>query len=580
MKFFFAIFFLFTSLVSNGQKKIPVAYTIADSFFKVGNYEKTKSLLLLLIPQKLNDSLKAEVLLRYGTIQTKFNKIDSGIFYIKSALTIFEAQKNNIKKGRCLQNIGEFYSLKKNYADAEIYLKKSLPFYTLTKDSVKLYISLMVLHLRKKDYESANALIKNQLNNFQQDIVPYQKYYTEEAKGLYLNSKNKYDSAIIHFKFACIAAPEEPFKIVIFNNIAESYTALKKYTAAFLYQDSAANLGKNIGWAEDQGQYDNYARLYEETGNFKKALYYSKLSKHLSDSFFDVEKNNALVDAEAKYQNEKTKAEKVLIEKDNSIKQRNLLIAAIALGLLALLAFVGMRSARIRKKANNILAAQKLAIQQLANDLAVANETKARLFSTIGHDLRSPISSLYAQLKMQELKGNTTNTVMSQQTINLLDTLEELLVWSKSQMEGFVLQPVKINMYILFEDLKEFYAETANAKNINITIETSENVIIKTDENIIKTILRNCISNAIANTYSTGNIILFAKQDANKIFIAVKNTCSHEAYQKLQLAFNAAHVKSNAHGFGIVLIKEFAQKISTTVTINYDGENIVVGYYI
>ncbi len=580
MKFFFAMFLFFTTLICFSQKTISKEFIIADSMFKIGNYDKARELYLNLMGNKLDDSLKAEIFLRYGSMQPSYNKIDSGIFYLKNALVIYELQKNNIKIGRCLQNIGDFYSLKKNYTEAENYLKKSLTFAIQKNDSIKNYISLLVLHLRKKDFDNAYSIINTQLNKYPPDAVAYQKYYMEEGIGLYLHNKKDYETAIQHFKIACNASPDESFKIVILNNIADSYRELKNYTSAFMYQDSAAGIEKNIGWAENQGQYDNYAKLYEETGDYKRALYYSKLGRNLSDSFFDIEKNNALLDAEAKYQNEKTKAEKVLVEKDNSIKQRNLVFSFIALGLLALLAFVALRSARNRQKANEILASQKLEVQQLADELSAANETKARLFSTIGHDLRSPISSLYAQLKLQELKGNTTNTAMSQQTTNLLDTLEELLVWSKSQMEGFVLQQVKINMYSLFEELKDFYNASAQVKNIFIVNETNENIIVRTDENILKTILRNLISNAIAHTPSEKNIVLHAKLDGGKFFIAVKNTCSKDAYQKLQLTFDTAHVKSNAHGFGIVLIKEFAQKINATVQLSYDGENAIVGFVI
>jgi signal transduction histidine kinase len=572
MKFFFAIFFLFTFLTSIGQKLVPVDYTTADSLFKLGSYDEAKNLLLNLMLQKLDDSVKAEVFLRYGTIQPSYNKIDSGIYYIKAALSIFEIQKNNIKTGRCLQNIGDFYSLKKNYAEAEVYLKKSLSFYTLTKDSVKSYISILVLHLRMKDYENANALIKNTLNNFPQDIIPYQKYYIEEAKGLYLNSKNKYDSAIVHFKLACNAAPDESFKIVIFNNIAETYTALKNYNAAFIYQDSAASLGKNIGWAEDQGQYDNYARLYEETGNFKKALYYSKLSRHLSDSFFDIEKNNALLDAEAKYQNEKTKAEKALVEKDNIKKNRNLILSLIGLGLVALLAFLGLRSARSRKKANLILATQKQAVQNLADELNIANNTKARLFSTISHDLRGPLSTLYAHVKLNELKGNTSNDAGSKQTTQLLDTLEELLVWSKSQMDGFVVQKVNINMHTFFEELIIFYAISINKKKINIFNNINPQVFIKTDENILKTICRNLISNAISNINENENIIIDAFSQNDKAYIIIKNTCTKNNFEMLVNNFENENVKSNANGYGIVLIKEFTKKLNATIELDHQAE--------
>jgi signal transduction histidine kinase len=575
------LFIIVFPLIGICQNKFSPIYLTADSLYKARQDGLAYTLLRPLFETEKNDSLQIEIAIRLGYISSDANKIDSAIFFLKKAISVCKNKNIHTRLGRTYNGIGNQYLLKKNYKEAMPYFEEALTASLKETDSVKVYVSMLVLYLKQKFYKEAYSLVKEKLAKYNINTVPYQDFYVYETLGNYYLSKNIADSALNYFLLASKTKAEDRLRANAFNDVAETYIALKQFKTAFAYQDSAAAINATINAAENLLPfYETYSKLYEETGEYKKALFYSKLRRNLSDSFFDVEKNNATLDLEAKYQNEKTKAEKLIVEKDNSIKERNLVFSFIALGLVALLAFVGLRSAGVRKKANNILAAQKLEVQQLANELAVANDTKARLFSTIGHDLRSPISSLYSQLKLLELKGNTANTAMSQQTTNLLDTLEELLVWSKSQMEGFVLQKVKINMHVLFEELKDFYGATAEAKNIFIVNEASENLIARTDENILKTILRNLISNAIAHTTAEKNIILHASKENDTVFIAIKNACSKEAYEKLQSTFANANIKSNAHGFGIVLVKEFAQKINTTVHINYDGQNAIIGFTI
>ena len=86
--------------------------------------------------------------------------------------------------------------------------------------------------------------------------------------------------------------------------------------------------------------------------------------------------------------------------------------------------------------------------------LAEANETKARLFGIIGHDLRSPVSKIVQLLQLQkespdilsEEAGKLHGERLKKASENVLETMEDLLIWSKSQMQSFNPQfvPVKI----------------------------------------------------------------------------------------------------------------------------------------
>jgi signal transduction histidine kinase len=578
----FSLFFLLVfPFVVYSQLIFSSTYLAADSLYKLKKDSLSYVLFRSILEQEKNDSLQIEIAIRLGYISSDANRIDSAIYFLKKGIAICKEKNILFRLGRTYNGIGNQYVLKKNYKEAMPYYEDALSSSKNKSDSVKVYVSMLVLYLKQNKYEDAYLLVKNKVSKYDINTVPYQDFYVYETLGNYNLSKNNVKEALQFFLLASKTNAEQRLKANAFNDVADTYRALKQYNLAFKYQDSAALINNGINAAENLLPfYETYISLYEETGDYKNALFFSKLKNNLSDSFFDIEKNNVTLDLEAKYQNEKTKAEKLLVEKDNSIKKRNLVFSFIALGLLALLSFIALRSASVRKKANNILAIQKKEVDQLATELTIANDTKARLFSTIGHDLRSPISSLYVALKLQELKGNTGNAFMSKHTTNLLDTLEELLVWSKSQMEGFVMQKVNVNLYSLFEELKDFYTVSADAEHVSIKNYTPEKISLKTDENILKTILRNLISNAIAHTSNGKRIELTAFLFFEKATIAVSNDCSEESFNILKTKFETASIKSNSHGFGIVLIKEFAQKLDTTIQLNYKNGQTVISFMI
>lgn len=320
--------------------------------------------------------------------------------------------------------------------------------------------------------------------------------------------------------------------------------------------------------------YHNLAEVLQETGNFKKAFYYKNLESDLKDSINTANIQRAAAEAEAKYEVRRNQ-DSLLISKQqlslsvnqSRINQRNFVIMLIAALAISLLAFFAFRNARIRKRTN-----QKL--ETLASELDEANQTKTKLFSIISHDLRSPISSLYALLKLQELKAAdlSGNIGISEQATHLLDTMEDLLIWSKSQMDKFTLQPVKVQVGPLYEELIKLYRDVADSRNITIVNQTSEDITIITDENLLKTLLRNTLSNAISHS-SAGSSIQLDVRGANRgILCIISNEAAESNFQQLKDKLQQASLDSGNHGLGLFLLKEFMDKLQATIDLSYiDG---------
>ncbi|RZJ54809.1 MAG: hypothetical protein EOO44_03595, partial [Flavobacterium sp.] len=235
---------------------------------------------------------------------------------------------------------------------------------------------------------------------------------------------------------------------------------------------------------------------YAAQGNWKEAYRYNEIYSKYNDEIMQESAKQNIANAEARYQN-KTKGQEIKnlsvqntfknIQIEEAKKQRYFLIGGLS--LVAIIGLLLFNQSRNRKKNN-----QKL--QLLNQELDEANKIKARFFGILNHDLRSPVSNLIHFLHLQkespELIDEETAARMQNKIIsgaeNLLSSMEDILLWSKGQMENFKPQQKKVSIDILFEETEKHFS---SVENINFVFENPENIILETDENYLKTIIRN-----------------------------------------------------------------------------------------
>ncbi|TAE48825.1 MAG: ATP-binding protein, partial [Cytophagales bacterium] len=146
-----------------------------------------------------------------------------------------------------------------------------------------------------------------------------------------------------------------------------------------------------------------------------------------------------------------------------------------------------------------------------------------------------------------------------------LETLDVLLNWAKSQMNGINPNPQMISMYAIAEKQKRFFQANAEAKNITIENELTENDIAFADQNQIDTVLRNLVNNAIKFTPKNGKIIIKSHKTNEKLYIGVEDTGIGISEENIKKIFNNINFstrgtdKETGTGLGLLLCKEFVE---------------------
>lgn len=215
--------------------------------------------------------------------------------------------------------------------------------------------------------------------------------------------------------------------------------------------------------------------------------------------------------------------------------------------------------------------------QTTQKELRELNATKDKFFSIISHDLRGPFTGFLGLTDIMHKEfDNLPFTDMKKIAKSIFDSatalynlLNELLLWSTSQLGTLPFNPLPHNVNDFIVNTVKLLNESALAKKISLITDLAENPIIVGDSNMITTVVRNLINNAIKYTNENGTIIIKSDilDDEKSVLISVEDNgigMSESILSQLFTLENKYSAKGTkgerGTGLGLILCKEFVDK--------------------
>ena len=233
---------------------------------------------------------------------------------------------------------------------------------------------------------------------------------------------------------------------------------------------------------------------------------------------------------------------------------------------------------RLSENIQNKLVSQRY---HLKNSNAILNSTihtRDKIIGIISHDIRGPMASISAVLKLIDWNRQMTNeekalmTEIQNRTDATVDLIDNLLMWSKSQTNQISFQPELISM----KDVKQMIGsivELQGASKIEVKTELPNDGIINADKTLLYSILRNLFANSLKFTPSSGIINIQVKEVKNGFEFSIIDSgvgMNNEAIQKIK--FGQSHTtigleNQMGHGLGLQLVREFVHKHGSELDI-------------
>ena len=161
-----------------------------------------------------------------------------------------------------------------------------------------------------------------------------------------------------------------------------------------------------------------------------------------------------------------------------------------------------------------------LTIHHQKRKLIELGNTKDRFFSIIGHDLRSPISSIFSLASLLEEDFDSVSgedlrryvSMLKDSSKGVLNLLETLLNWARLERGAMPFRPEPLEVQELVNGNLALFQLQAEQKGIRIENKISSELSVYTDIQMFQTILRNLVSNALKFTWPGGVITVSASE--------------------------------------------------------------------
>ncbi|MFY0696650.1 MAG: HAMP domain-containing histidine kinase [Balneola sp.] len=170
---------------------------------------------------------------------------------------------------------------------------------------------------------------------------------------------------------------------------------------------------------------------------------------------------------------------------------------------------------------------KKIEVQK--DELQRLNEINNRLISIIAHDIRSPISGVYGILDLIELETFSKEELsfyindLSGTVDNLLNFLDDILQWSKAQIENKEIEPELFNSQKTWTQVLALYHHNIESKNIKLVTHNLEQSI-HADEGSYSFVTRNILHNAIKFTPENGSIFIDLTKKGDRTITIIEDT--------------------------------------------------------
>ena len=511
----------------------------------------------------------------------------------------------NIGIGYIYKITGELGNNPKEWDKAKVYNERALAICRIYHiDNMEAYVlnemaiqyDLEKMHIKAIQIYAEAIVVLNKQHRFPQQIMMYINM------GISLKNNKQLEESLQAFLRAAhltdsLKMPVE--KVYVLDNMANLYYEMGKFALAEQTGLNAISKANSLNLdLIRQDMYEMLIKLYAKQKRYENAFEYSGKLSVVKDSIFNTEKSQQLKELQTKFETgikDKTIGTQTALLAFNKTQNVYLFIAVTLLLLIAFIIFISLRRTI---KLNKKITLQQIKLIRQQQELQQVNNIKDRLFSVIGHDLRTPVNSLISFTMLLE-NGNISSEKMMVYTHELqrnlgytAGLLENLLNFAKSQMGGFTAYLESITLTDVINDSMLLLLPLASAKKILLQNSVAATVKVSGDINMTSLVIRNLINNAIKFSYEGGEINLFSYAKDGVINLVVKDNGTGIKDELVQ-AFNidiknlqplestpgTQHEKGT--GLGLLLCKTFTELMQGSISLQSTkgkGSSFIVAF--
>lgn len=507
--------------------------------------------------------------IRLGVVELRKGQYDKAIDYFLRSLELSRRNGNLLGQMESYITLGEAFAAQKKYPEAISYyhtaekINSSIPFSNL---SLNLFNDISIAYRETGKLAEAKPYL---LKGIEQSNVP-------QYQGLNITLINTLAS--VYAKEGDIKTSIELQKSALekarkINNyirqiqtltgLATTYGKTDPANALFYWKQALQLSESRNAYKEQVDELNAIADIYEHQQDYKAAYNARKKQYQLADEFFYKKMSKQIVSLQDAFELNQSKArvQELRFANNKQALERKVILIIMAgiIIIFVILAFYYFKTRQLNRL-----------LHKTNTDLQESNTVKDKLFSVLGHDLRSPFISVLNLLQIidDDLEPEQRKEILQRLEISTtasLETLDSLLRWGQMQIKGIPLNQTALQSTSLIERAVIFLSGVAESKGIKIINTVAANTVVIADADHFEFIIRNLLSNAIKFSKPGGEVLVYATITGSQVAITVKDAGIGIAPHKLAGIFSLGTESTrgtdneSGTGLGLLLCKEFIE---------------------
>ena len=194
-------------------------------------------------------------------------------------------------------------------------------------------------------------------------------------------------------------------------------------------------------------------------------------------------------------------------------------------------------------------------------------ESRRNFFAAVGHDLRTPLSSLRAALEaIQDGVVDDTDRYLSsmERDVAALSSLvEDVFLLARLDSGAFEVEIVDLDITDVADEAIEALSPLAEARGVSVSLSAQSHVIAKASPQPLSRVLRNLLDNAIRHAPSGSSVIIEVGSHGAGVMLSVidegEGFESHflpVAFERFTRADSARSRETGGSGLGLAIVGE------------------------
>lgn len=522
----------------------------------------------------------------------------------KTAYDLAMKVDDKLQAARVMNNMGALYYEQQNFPLAIQQFKRGYVLATEVNDLATRIRSLNNVALnftQTGQLDSADAYAGKAIELNIDAGSPYLTSFAHRVLGDVYLARGNYDSAQAIYQRSLDMARAQgikSFEAGILHRLGNALLLDGKLDQAEEVLTYSIELCAQNNYLDELAKSHRYlSKVYEKKGDVQKA--YSFLSQYivLNDSLLSKSNRDRLALVQGMFEQNLEESELQLLKTQNENQAYRLQTSrryAIFFAVTAILiAGLGIRLFLLNKNVRsinaNLLAQQKkieeqnIALEEQSVQLKEMNETKSKLFSVLGHDLRGPVAQvksvvdllLAGHLEKDEFEELVKMLSKDIDSVNF--TLINTLKWSMAQMEGFKVNSSTFNLREVVENSMKLLEASFKEKNLTVFNQMNAKVEVFADQDLIEVVIRNILNNAVKFSNPGDAVTIFSEIEDNWVHWCVLDQGVGMSEEQVQLLLADSYSltksrpgtkKEKGSGLGLQLAKEFTRKCGGDIMID------------